>query len=667
MTDMGYSKFTVTIAAFTNSSLKVLASASDSVIGGRHLDRLIAKRVADQFKEKTGLDAWSSARSRLKLLMAAEKVKTTLSPYGVNEAPISIECLVGDNDYNGKFTIEDLEEIAGEEYKNRIQTVVSNALANASKEGAYNLSSYKDFAAIELVGGSARPRLVKRAIAQAFGMPLDEAAGHGLNSTMNLDEAIARGCALASAKLSHVFKVREYHVHDSVVIPLAHSFSTLDDTVVMDEDAGGNAFDGKLKSFAPLGLETPFVRRVAVNTTSADPFRFRLFYDLSDEFAKVTIPKGTDPLILEYVIGPLPEDVLEGGKARVRVSVKCNESGVLSLANAEALKEIKEDPVKMEEDAAAPAGPAEGEAAKPTEGEAAPAPEGEAAAAPAPEAAQQAAKPVHKKYKKIPLEFKRTARPSLLQAWVEEEDKMAAQDASIRETQDCRNSLETYIYKVRGDMEDSLVPYTTSEEREKVTSKLWEEEDWVTGDGFESDKATFQKHLDELTALCQPFYVRKEEAEGRYSTVEKLQNTIGHFKTVLENSSGQWNHLLDTDFDALRSGINGAAQWLKDKQAEQSSRELYQEPAFTCAEVNAVTEQLIRDLRPIELKPVPKPVQPPAEEKNEVPPPAPDAPETQAGQEASESAEGQVPMEDESAPAGEDAASPMETEPETAA
>ena len=48
-------------------------------------------------------------QARLKLLAAAEKAKVSLSPYGVNQCPVSIECLMNDRDYSGQLTVEKLD------------------------------------------------------------------------------------------------------------------------------------------------------------------------------------------------------------------------------------------------------------------------------------------------------------------------------------------------------------------------------------------------------------------------------------------------------------------------------------------------------------------------------------------------------------------------------
>merc|ERR1719156_296650 len=60
---------------------------------------------------------------------------------------------------------------------------------------------------VEIVGGASRVPWFKRMCSAAFG-------GKELSTTMNADEAVARGCALQAAILSPLYKVREFKVED---------------------------------------------------------------------------------------------------------------------------------------------------------------------------------------------------------------------------------------------------------------------------------------------------------------------------------------------------------------------------------------------------------------------------------------------------------------------
>ena len=69
-----------------------------------------------------------------------------------------------------------------------------------------------DIEAVEIVGGSTRIPVVKNLIKKVF--------GREINTTLNADEAVARGCALQCAMLSPTFRVREFVVNDVTPYPI---------------------------------------------------------------------------------------------------------------------------------------------------------------------------------------------------------------------------------------------------------------------------------------------------------------------------------------------------------------------------------------------------------------------------------------------------------------
>merc|ERR1719421_1920808 len=109
--DLGHASFTASCVSFQTGKLAVKSAAYDRSLGGRAFDECIAKYIASEFKAKHGLDAWASPKARMKLLAAAEKAKKTLSPKGVTEAPINVECLMEDLDFNTKLELDTLIEL----------------------------------------------------------------------------------------------------------------------------------------------------------------------------------------------------------------------------------------------------------------------------------------------------------------------------------------------------------------------------------------------------------------------------------------------------------------------------------------------------------------------------------------------------------------------------
>lgn len=602
--DMGHSQFTATIASFTNTSLKVLASASDQDLGGRTLDVAISKYFSEEFKAKTGLDAWRNKKARVKLMVAAEKAKVSISPHGVNHTPVSIECLMEERDFNGQLTAEKLDELLWPIISARVGSVIRTALAQAG------VTNYKDFASVELVGGSMRPRIIKRASAMALGMPIDEANGHGLSQSMNLDEAVARGCALQCAVLSPVFRVKPFDIIDVAPYPVrvtwdpptgAEANATTDATNAENDDEGDNNNNSPSSAATSDGM-------IIFKTGDPSPLTRRVTFKRGNTFSIIAentwtaeqaqmIPPGAASALGKYIVGGFP--ALENGAVpKIRVDFRHDENGIFGVVRAELLKEIKE-----EENNATPTSP-------PATTDQPPAPE-------------QAKK---KRYKRFDLKVEGGSTVSMdaatMKACIEKEIKMDAQDAEIRATQDMRNSLEAYIYSTRSALEEALVTFTTQKEREQCMNALNDMETWLYGDGFEADKKTYQNNLRELENRCNKIFSRKWESENRYNAIQVLTDTIENYRGVMTNRTGRHAHLSELDRDTIRAACSEAESWLKGKTAEQGSLELYQDPVLKVSDITAVRDRLDKELRPIERRAPPAPAPAPT------PAPVPTGPET---------------------------------------
>ena len=101
--DMGYTSYSVSICAFEPGKLTVKSSHFDQELGGRDFDLLIATWLAGEFeakyKGKLSGKPMERPKTMNKLMAAAEKAKKTLSPAGVKEARINLECLMDDFDF----------------------------------------------------------------------------------------------------------------------------------------------------------------------------------------------------------------------------------------------------------------------------------------------------------------------------------------------------------------------------------------------------------------------------------------------------------------------------------------------------------------------------------------------------------------------------------------
>lgn len=115
----------------------------------------------------------------MKLAAAAEKAKKTLSPLGVSEAAISVECLANDIDLQCVLTRDEFEKRMNVLVKVRHPSPSLLPLADLSSQRLElpierclreaDLSATQ-IAEVEIVGGSSRIGIVKRTLGAILGL-----------------------------------------------------------------------------------------------------------------------------------------------------------------------------------------------------------------------------------------------------------------------------------------------------------------------------------------------------------------------------------------------------------------------------------------------------------------------------------------------------------------
>lgn len=129
------------------------AAYCDDALGVRDLDMVVATWIAQKFEEKFAgklvvgkTHGTGRAKSRIKLLCAAEKAKKTLSPQGVKEAHLNIAMLMDDLDFDIALEANEYERLC-EPLLDRLAAPIEAALAEAKLTAA-------DLDSVEIVGGS---------------------------------------------------------------------------------------------------------------------------------------------------------------------------------------------------------------------------------------------------------------------------------------------------------------------------------------------------------------------------------------------------------------------------------------------------------------------------------------------------------------------------------
>jgi heat shock protein 4 len=326
--DMGASSYTVSVVDFQPGKLVVKSSAYDAYLGGREFDLLIANWLAGKFEEKykgkLSGKPMENPKVMLKLLVAAEKAKKTLSPAGVKEARVNLECLMDDYDFSITLTADEYRSMI-QPLLDRLEGPIQRCL-NEAKLSAGDLSS------VEIVGGATRVGSVKETLANILGLDAS-AVNNGLSTTMNADEAVARGCALQSAILSPRFKVLPYEVIEFQPYPIKIEW---DGNHEAGMEVEGDAEPTPTNSVVMFerGCNFPIVRRVTLKRSGK--FTVDAMYD--DSAMDFQYPEGASKSIATFTINA-PADA----DCKIRVNVKQDIHGSLTLSSAQMVEEIEEE------------------------------------------------------------------------------------------------------------------------------------------------------------------------------------------------------------------------------------------------------------------------------------------------------------------------------------
>jgi heat shock 70kDa protein 4 len=645
--DLGYSTYSVSIVAFKQQNMAILSSVTNTNLGGRNYDDAIIEYAMGEFQKKTKIDLHGNKKAWLKLQVACEKAKKTLSPAGVSEAPINIECLAEDMDLNCILTKENFDKIT-QEYNDQLIAPIQQALDEAGMKSEQIFET-------EVVGGGSRVNMVKRTIAKFLNLD-ENLNNYGLKTTMNADEAVARGCALQCAMLSSRVRVQPFNIIDKLYYGIVATYDATS-TGAEAEGAEGDASNEVKSSSAQLynrNDDVPHKPRRLTFKKKASDFYITLSYDS-------TMKNEAHRHIAKYLI-----QVPQGSEGKdIRVTFNIDRNGCVFLQSAEMLEEIIEETKPVEEskpedasDAKEGSDSKEGDAAK-TEDEAKP----EEAK---PVATDATAAPAKKRFRKSDLqtvvECSGLTADDIKKA-IELEGSMAFEDKIIVETADKRNELESYIYSMRDKMDGKLKDFIEKSEKTKLSELIQTSEDWLYDDGFDSTKGKYQAKLDDLYALSNPIEARLTEDLNRPGAITQLKKQIELCKEFAANYEEKFKHITDEDRDTVRSEVSKTEEWMFDLIGKQGSLNKNQTPVLTCTEISKKRNALFVATNPIMIKKAPAPAPAPAPEaKEEEKPSSTEEGSTAEGAKEGETQEGEAKTDDsnevpplESVPGADDA------------
>ncbi|PKU36153.1 hypothetical protein llap_13543 [Limosa lapponica baueri] len=505
--DMGHSAFQVSACAFNKSKLKVLGTAFDPFLGGRNFDGKLVDYFCAEIKAKYKLDPKTKVRALLRLYQECEKLKKLMSSNST-DIPLNIECFMNDTDVSGKMNRSQFEELCADLLQ-RIEMPLLSLMEQTQLK-------VEDITAVEIVGGATRIPAVKERIAKFF--------GKDVSTTLNADEAIARGCALQNL----------------IVLSYA-SESNLVHEVFSRNHA------------APFSKVLTFYRK--------GPFELEAFY--SD-------PKGVpypESKIGRYVIQNVAAQK-DGEKSKVKVKVRINTHGIFSVSTASMVEPVKSEDsedvgvetevesqdqrpienssdknIQQENSEAGTQSQVQTDGQQTSQSPPSSEPPSEENKIPDVKKTNEKKGDQPPEAKKPKIKVKNVELPieanlvwqlgkDLLNMYIETEGKMIMQDKLEKERNDAKNAVEEYVYEFRDKLSGPYEKFVCEKDLQGFSALLTETEGWLYEEGEDEAKQVYVDKLEDLKKLGTPIEMRYQEAEERPKLLEELGHRLQYYATI---------------------------------------------------------------------------------------------------------------------------------------
>ena len=418
----------------------------------------------------------------------------------------------------------------------------------------------------------------------------------GLKTTMNSDEAVARGASLQCAIESSRIKVKPFNIIDRVQYPIVVQYEADDEESKGEEGTGGMT---SIEIYSK-GDDLPRKPRRLTFRNKTGSFTVHTSYAES-----AALPAGQDRHIAAHFI-KIPEKYMNEPHD-VRVTFTMDKNGCVVISSTQLMEELPPAPVEEKEEEKK-----ENSEERKEDGE-----------EKKEEAEEKKEEPAAKRrFKKVDLEVETTSfglTKQQLKDTLEVEANMANEDRIIVETADRRNELESYIYAMRDKLDGNLKDFVTNSEKMQFMESIQTAEDWLYEDGFDSTKSLYIKKLDELKVRGNPIERRKWENEHRGENCDGIRKQIDFCKNFSSQDTEATAHITAEEKAEVLKKAEEIESWLGEMQDKQSELNLYNDPVLTCQSIQDKSKELQSSTRTIinKPKPIPKKEEKKEEEKKD--------------------------------------------------
>lgn len=598
--DMGYASLQVAIVAIQKTKCKTIGVSFDSCLGGRDFDNVLVDFCMDDVRKRfNGFSVDRKSRSGVRLLVQCERVKKMMSTMSM-PVPIDVECLIDGNDYHNSVSRDQFEELASDLFS-RARNVLSDALRNSGLDVA-------EIGAVEIVGGSTRVPGIKAVIKDVF--------GREPSTTLNADEAVARGCTLMCAILSPTFRVRQVQIADLQPYPITISWKSQD-----SDDTEREVFTAQ-DNF-------PLTKMIRVNKPSRSTMEIEARYALPNN-----IP-FSEPRIGYFTVDGMKGDLKDLTKLKFRVRI--NSDGIFEMKQPQLFEPVEQVP---EEEESIQEQPQEQASSTPDQSKSSPESEGAVLEPKSPDkSADQTSTQTNDEPRTIPIEVKGKgdkARPppkpasktidlslvskikqltrDQLIAFHDMEVNMLDVDRREKEKADVRNAIEEFIYDMRDKLSDSYAHFATNDQKAAILQKLDANEDWLLNSAdCRTEKSEYERRLNALREMCAPIVKRYREHGERPGAVKLLEKALQDIIVTYNlwyNGDEHYSHLTKEEMMKVHTCLQNGKQLL-DKVLEETSKStpssLYLDFKYSVSEIEKAKSTMESVCLPILRRPKPAP------------------------------------------------------------
>uniref|UniRef100_A0A8C2HKN3 Heat shock 105/110 protein 1 n=1 Tax=Cyprinus carpio TaxID=7962 RepID=A0A8C2HKN3_CYPCA len=561
--------------------ISVLSTAFDPYLGGKDFDQKLVEYFCAEFKSKYKMDVKSKARAMLRLTQECEKLKKLMSSNST-DILLNIECFMDDKDVCGKMNRAKFEELCADLIE-RVMVPLMTAVEQAQVR-------LQDISAVEIVGGATRIPAVKAQISKFF--------KRDVSTTLNADEAVARGCALQCAMLSPAFRVRDFSITDAIPFPVSLSWTS-------EADEGKSCYE-------IFGRNHPCPSAKMITFYRSKPFVLEVFYS---DLTSLPFPEAK---IAEYKVQNIqPQE--NGEKAKLKVKVQVNASGIVSVSSATMVLRVSSNESESTEineinshevadDINIEVGTTlclfhnhECINSKKVNNH--------------PPDAKKAKMKV--KHVVLPIEetFTQQLPKDRLSNYMEQESKMIQQDCQEKDRNNAKNAVEENVYYYKHKLEGPYQKFINAQDHQAFSELLDGTENWLYEEGADQDKQTYINKLEEIHKLGKPVQNRYQESIRRPKMFEELSAKIQSYMTIMEDDS--YCHIDAMDMDKVRVCVEDTQVWMTNIKDSQDKCRSDQEPAIHSTQIeeklqvlNNICDEIVTKPRPRVDSPMDDSIQP---------------------------------------------------------